>query len=62
MPCQCGTTATVASDADITYSACECAAESEAGCECGTGAPPDSSLERLVMELDKRVRKLEANR
>jgi hypothetical protein len=34
----------------------------EAGCECGTGAPPDKSLERFVMQLDKRVRKLAANR
>ena len=62
MPCQCGTTATVASDADSTYSACECATESAGGCDCGSGAPPDSSLERVVMELDKRVRKLEADR
>ena len=62
MPCQCGTTATVVSGADIAYSSCDCATESEGGCECGSGVPPDSSLERFVMELDKRVRMLEANR
>jgi hypothetical protein len=66
MPCQCATTTTVANEADITSGACECATESTGGCECGSGTPTpsdrQSSLERVVMELDKRVRKLEANR
>jgi hypothetical protein len=66
MPCQCGTTATVASDAEITSGTCECATQSAGGCECGSGTPPppgrEHSLERVVMDLDQRVRKLEANR
>ena len=66
MPCQCESPATVASHADTADRACECATESASGCECGSGAPThsdrESSLERVVMDLDKRVRKLEASR
>ncbi len=61
MPCQCGSP-TVATDAAVA-SGCECATDSTAGCQCGSGAPTPlggASLERIVMELDKRVRKLEA--
>jgi hypothetical protein len=64
MPCQCGTTASGATSVDAEYSGCGCATES--GCDCGSGTPPPSdhetSLERIVMELDKRVRRLEASR
>jgi hypothetical protein len=66
MPCQCGTTAGAASGADAIYSGCECGTESAGACECGSGTPTpsdhQSSLERVVMELDRRVRKLEASR
>ena len=61
MPCQCGSQ-TVASN-PAAANGCECATESAASCECGTGGTGSlggSSLERIVMELDKRVRKLEA--
>ncbi len=66
MPCQCGTTANVATDADtIVDSGCGCATESTSTCGCGSGAPipsdRENSLERVVMELDKRVRKLETS-
>lgn len=65
MPCQCGATATVGSD-DTLSSSCECGTEGAGACECGGGSPTPSdhekSLERVVMELDKRVRKLEATR
>ena len=67
MPCQCGTAGGVGSDAvAATLDGCGCETESAAGCECGSGGSPpaarETSLERLVMELDKRVRKLEAKR
>lgn len=65
MPCQCGTTVTAATDAETTYGGCECATETAAGCECGSAATHpgrESSLERIVMDLDKRVRRLEAGR
>jgi hypothetical protein len=62
MPCQCTTHAT----ADTSLGGCQCASESASGCECGTEAltrtDQESSLERIVMELDKRVRRLEASR
>lgn len=64
MPCQCGTTATADTEAGL-HSGCDCGTESGARCECGsTPAASDhtASLERVVMELDKRVRKLEAGR
>lgn len=60
MPCQC-TTPTAANDADTTYSGCGC--ETESGAACGCGRPDASdrerSLERVVMDLDQRLRKLE---
>lgn len=64
MPCQCGTTSAASSVAESTQSGCGCETESGASCGCGDGPSPEaaSSLERLVMELDKRVRKLEAAR
>jgi|GEM_PF-3301073 len=66
MPCQCASTA----HAHETDSAsCECAStgHSAAACECAgnespTASESDRSLERVVMELDKRVRTLEAHR
>ncbi len=64
MPCQCGS-ATVGRESETPPSGCECATDSTGGCQCGSGSPtpPErESLERLVMELDKRVRKLEASR
>ena len=61
MPCQCATTAF-----DPTRGACECATEPGGSCECAGGSPMasdrETSLERIVMELDKRVRKLETAR
>ena len=66
MPCQCGTTGAVAGGADSAYGGCDCATESDAGCACGGADAPspsrEASLERVVMELDKRVRALEARR
>jgi hypothetical protein len=67
MPCQCGSTTDRVNQADS--AACDCASgsQSAAGCGCaGTTSPApsdlDRSLERVVMELDKRVRSLEARR
>ncbi len=66
MPCQCGSAeGTDINHADDAHAGCECAAESASGCACGSGAPTvdrETSLERVVMELDKRLRKLEAGR
>ena len=66
MPCQCGTTSDASSVAEGIQSGCGCETESGASCGCGDGPSPEaeaaSSLERVVMELDKRVRKLEAAR
>lgn len=65
MPCQCETTANVASDDDTTYSGCRCATQSATGCQCVSPPTPsdrESNLAQVVMELDKRVRKLEASR
>ena len=66
MPCQCGTTSDASSVAEGIQSGCGCETESGNGCACGDGPSPEaaatSSLERVVMELDKRVRKLEASR
>ncbi|HWI07266.1 MAG TPA: hypothetical protein VNT54_07085 [Solirubrobacteraceae bacterium] len=65
MPCQCGTTA-VSEGTETAYGGCDCGSGSGAGCDCGSGVPTPSdvasNLERFVMELDKRVRKLEASR
>ena len=66
MPCQCGTTSAASSVAEGTHSGCGCETESGARCGCGDGPSPEAeatnSLERVVMELDKRVRKLEGGR
>lgn len=62
MPCQCGTTATA--DIDSVQSGCGCETESSGGCGCGSSPDPsdhEKNLERVVMELDKRVRKLEGS-
>lgn len=62
MPCQCNSTAAMAPE--VASASCECASAEPAGaCECGAaaGAPRSDSLERLVMELDKRLRALEAS-
>ena len=63
MPCECcGTTATVAEEPQAVDSGCGCATDS--GCDCDAGAPAPSArelkLERLVMDLDKRLRRLES--
>ena len=65
MPCQCSTTAFA--EADTMTQGCACATESADGCGCADdGAPTPSdharSLERVVMDLDKRLRRLEAGR
>jgi type IV secretory pathway TrbL component len=66
MPCQCATTSAASSVAEGIQSGCGCETESGASCGCGDGPSPEaeaaSSLERVVMELDKRVRALEAAR
>lgn len=52
----------VVDDADA--GACDCADASTEGCACGSSPTPsdhETSLERIVMELDKRVRRLEAS-
>ncbi len=64
MPCQCGNT-TVAKQPDAPPSGCDCATDSTERCQCATGTPTPSesaSLERVVMDLEKRVLKLEAGR
>lgn len=64
MPCQCNPAATASG---VVSASCECASDDPVGaCECGAaggggGAPRSSSLERVVMELDKRVRALETS-
>jgi hypothetical protein len=68
MPCQCATTSDASGVAEGIQSGCGCETESGASCGCGDGPSPEAeaeaanSLERVVMELDKRVRKLEAAR
>lgn len=65
MPCQCATTPSGGPEAETISSGCGCASESNAGCGCdSTPEPSDraSSLERVVMDLDQRLRKLEAGR
>lgn len=62
MPCQCGVNAIITGEA---YTECGCATDPGAKCECGSGAPGTSdrelALERVVMQLDKRLRKLEGS-
>ena len=66
MPCQCGSTVVAEREAAGLHGECACATGSEGSCECASGSPTPSdhaaSLERIVMELDKRVRRLEASR
>ncbi len=62
MPCQCGTQGLATKDAD---SGCGCATDPEGSCECGSAPQASSdrerSLERIVMDLDMRVRRLEGS-
>ena len=64
MPCQCGQNAMLRGETE--YSECGCATDPEASCECGSGMPSardrELALERVVMQLDKRVRALEGSR
>lgn len=70
MPCQCATTEAVTGDPEVRSGGCGCGsgadAHAEGGCGCAAGDRDASaehrSLERVVMELDKRVRALEATR
>ena len=64
MPCQCGSASGL--DAGESTSA-GCGCDTNSGCDCGSAEPRaksdrEVSLERVVMELDMRVRKLEAMR
>ncbi len=63
MPCRCGVNAIITGEE---YSECACATDPQASCQCGSGAPGTSDreivLERVVMQLDKRLRKLEGAR
>lgn len=62
MACSCGTAAGLDAG-EATTSGCGC--DTSSGCDCGApGAKSELevSLERVVMELDMRVRKLEAVR
>lgn len=67
MPCQCNSATAIAPQAASASCGCGSAAEPTAACECGTAAASprqidvSSGLERVVMELDKRVRALEAS-
>jgi hypothetical protein len=61
MPCQCGSHGLAERDAS---SGCGCATDPEGSCECGTApqaSDTERSLERIVMELDMRVRRLEGD-
>jgi len=66
MPCQCGNATTAETTARAAYDGCECQTQAAGGCACGSGTPTpsdhESSLERVVMDLDKRLRRLEASR
>lgn len=63
MPCQCGTRGAAASESETALIGCQCGTESASACECGTSAVSQADrelrLERVVMELDQRLRKLE---
>lgn len=64
MPCQCGVTAILTGEP---YTECGCATDPDAECGCGSGGgspnPSDRelALERVVMQLDKRLRALESS-
>lgn len=62
MACQCGTAAGLDAGEATTAEGCGC--DTSAGCDCATTAKSEreGSLERVVMELDMRVRRLEALR
>ena len=60
MPCSCGTAGGLDAG-ESTAAGCGC--DTDSGCDCGSSAPgakTERSLERVVMELDMRVRKLES--
>ena len=62
MPCSCGTAGGLDAG-ESTAAGCGC--DTDSGCDCASSAPgakTERSLERVVMELDMRVRKLEAER
>ena len=61
MPCSCGVNAILTGEP---YTECACATDPNADCTCGNGGAPSPSdrelaLERVVMQLDKRLRALE---
>lgn len=69
MPCQCGTEAPTAERPNDVSAGCGCdggASGLDGGCGCGTDTAVVSDreikLERLVMDLDKRLRLLEGAR
>jgi hypothetical protein len=65
MPCQCASAEAHVRPTDSASCECASAGDSAAACGCGSTESPtasevDSNLARVVMELDKRVRTLEA--
>ncbi len=62
MACQCGCSTTVPHEAVTTIAREE--ADASTGCACGCSSPPpvdqDRELERVVVELERRVQRLEA--
>ncbi len=64
MACQCSTTAATTEPEGFGASA-GCGCDTASGCDCGTDAPQALSdrelkLERIVMDLDKRLRRVES--
>ncbi len=63
MACQCGVNAIIAGEE---HTECACATDPQANCQCASGALSTSdrelALERVVMQLDKRLRRLERAR
>ena len=59
MACQCGSAAGLDAGELTTQDGCGC--DTNSGCDCGTTAKSsrEVSLERVVMDLDMRVRRLE---
>ena len=60
MPCQCGVNAILTGES---YTECACATDPKADCGCDSAGASltdrEIALERVVMQLDKRVRALE---
>jgi len=64
MACQCSTTAATTETEGFGAPA-GCGCDTASGCDCGTDAPQALSdrelkLERIVMDLDKRLRRVES--